>query len=207
MQRWQNNAVYSNSYLSEKALYEFVVACGTMEALQGRAEEFKALTVKNAIALVKDQEALREKAYKYCKETIREKGPANILAQADTVQTDMDLVSMVNKAMQQNSIEITVDELLAMFYSDFVIMENIEVYQQAEIPGEWKEKVKGYAQDIFDSCKKLWQQEQLPAARQWQPAWILDYNLLHEERHRRLIPVNDTELDKKIALHKLLKPV
>ena len=85
-------------------------------------------------------------------------------------------------------------------------MENIEVYQQAVIPDEWRQECNGHAQEAMDSGKKLWQEKQLPEARNWKPGWTLDYKLLFEDRHRRLIPVNDLEMEKKIALHKLYKP-
>jgi hypothetical protein len=206
MKRREKSDVYTHSYQSEKALYDLVASCSGMEELQGKADAFRALTVQNAVALVKDQETYRKKVYEDCKEFIRAKGPVAILEKIDGMNTDMELVTMVNKAMQENSIEITVDQLLNFFYADFTAMENYEVYQQANIPGEWQADCKQYAQDILESGKKLWQENQLPEARQWKAGWVLDYNLLNEERHRRLIPVNDEELKKKIALHKIYKP-
>ena len=206
MKRRQNSEVYTHSYQSEKALYDLVASCNGMEDLQTRSGEFRSLSVQNAIALVKDQEAYRKKVYKECKEFIRAKGPAAILEKIDGMASDMEVVNMVNQVMQENSIEITIDQLSDFFYSDFVAMENIEVYQQAIVPDEWKSKCAQYAADTMESGKKLWQENQLPEARQWKPGWVLDYDLLHEERHRRLIPVNDEELEKKIDLHKKYKP-
>ena len=206
MKRWENSNTYTYSYRSEKAIYELVASCGSMEDLQSKADQFRALTIQNAIALVKDQETFRKKVYEDCKEFIRAKGPDSILKKIDEMTTDMELVEMVNGLLQKNSIEITVDQLVSFFYSDFVAMENIEVYQQACIPEEWRKECDGYAQDTMDSGKKLWQETQLPDARNWQPGWTLNYDLLQEERHRRLIPVNDIELEKKIALHKKYKP-
>ena len=206
MKRWQNNDIYTHSYQSEKALCDLVASCSSMEELQGKAAAFRALSVQNAIALVKDQEAYRKKIYEDCKEFIRAKGPATILEKIDAVSSDMELVEMANKAMQENSIEITIDQLTNFFYSDFIAMENYEVYQQSNISDEWKADCKKYAQDILESGKKLWQETQLPEAHQWKAGWILDYGLLNEDRHRRLIPVNDEELQKKIALHKIYKP-
>jgi hypothetical protein len=204
--RRQNSDVYTHSYRSEKALYDLVASCTSMEELQGKPDEFKALSVQNAIALVKDQEAYRKKVYEDCKEFIRAKGPATIIEKISGMGTDMEIVNMVNQAMQENSIEITVDQLISFFYSDFIVMENIEVYQQASVPEEWRKTCDGYAREAMESGKKIWQEKQLPEARQWQPGWKLDYNLLHEDRHRRLIPVNDVELEKKIILHKIYKP-
>ena len=205
VKRRQNSDVYTHSYLSEKALYDLVASCSNMEELQGKAGLFRQLSVQNAIALVKDQETYRKKVYEECKEFIRAKAPAKILEQAAGMQTDMEIVEMINLVHQKNSVDITVDQLMNFFYSDFIAMENIEVYQQAAIPEEWKAQCKQYAQDTIDSGKKLWRENQLPEARKWEPDWNLDYSLLYEERHRRLIPVNDEELEKKIALHKIYK--
>ncbi len=206
MKRWQNSDIYTHSYQSEKAIYDLIASCTSLDDLQSKAELFRSLTVKNAIALVQDQETYRKKVYEDCKEFVRAKAPAAILEQAKNMTSDMEIVNMVNQALQKNSIEITVDQLVNFFYSDFVAMENIEVYQQASIPEEWKKECNQYAQDTMESGKKLWQENQLPEARQWQPGWTLNYQLLNEGRHRRLIPVNDVELDKKIAFHKIYKP-
>jgi len=202
----QNSAVYIHSYQSEKAIYDLVTSCANMEELQAKADQFRALAVKNAVALVKDQEIFRKKVYEDCKEFVRSEAPAMILEKIDAMSSDMEIVEMVNRVHQKNSIDITVDQLVGFFYSDFIAMENIEVYQQASIPEEWKKECEGYAQDIMNSGKKIWQENQLPDARNWQPGWILNYDLLQEERHRRLISVNDIELEKKIALHKKYKP-
>ena len=206
MKRWQNSKIYGHSYQSEKAIYELIASCTSMDELQSKADTFRSLTVQNAIALVKDQETYRKKVYEDCKEFVRAKAPAAILEQVGVMASDMEIVNMVNQVHQRNSIEISVDQLVNFFYSDFMAMENIEVYQQASIPEEWKNDCRGYAQDIMERGKKLWQETELPNARQWEPGWTMNYKLLYEERHRRLIPVNDVELEKKIVLHKMYKP-
>ena len=61
---------------------------------------------------------------------------------------------MVNKVHQQNNIDVTVDQLTNIFYSDFAALENIEVYQQAEVPDEWKAKITAYEKEIFAGGKK-----------------------------------------------------
>jgi hypothetical protein len=206
MKHWQNGDIYPNSHQSEKVIYDLVASCTSMEELQGKADQFRSLGLQNAIALVKDQEIFRKKVYEDCKEFIRAEAPAAILEKVEAMQSNMELIEMVSRVHQKNSIDITVDQLVNFFYSDFVAMENIEVYQQASIPEEWRKECDGYAQDAMDSGKKLWQETQLPETRNWQPGWTLNYDLLHEERHRRLIPVNDVELEKKIVLHKKYKP-
>lgn len=206
MKRRQHSNVYTHSYQSEKAMYELVASCSSLEDLQAKSDEFRRLSVQNAIALVKDQETYRKKVYENCKEFIRAEASAAILEKIDGMQTDMEIVEMVNQVHQQNNIDITVDQLVDFFYSDFIAMENIEVYQQAIIPEAWRKECNDHAQEAMDSGKKIWQENQLPNARNWKPGWTLDYKLLYEDRHRRLIPVNDVEMEKKIALHKLYKP-
>ena len=207
MKRREHDAVYTNSYLSEKAMYELVASCNSIEDLQSKAEWFKELTIQNAIALVRDQETYRKAKYEACKESIRLQSPSTILQQLDNIHSDSELIDMVNKVHQQNNIDVTIDQLMNIFYNDFVSLENIEVYQQAEVPEEWKVKIAEYKKDIFAVGKKLWQETELPAARQWKQDWTMNYELLKQERHRRLIPVNDEELNKKIALHKTYKTV
>ncbi|HMC99041.1 MAG TPA: hypothetical protein VKH37_02780, partial [Ferruginibacter sp.] len=153
-----------------------------------------------------DQENYRKKIFDESKEFIRAKAPAAILEKIDSMTSDMDLVNMINNVMQENSIEITVDQFTNFFYADFVAMENIEVYQQASVPEEWRATIDRYAADTLADGKKLWQEHQLPDARNWKPGWTFSYELLTEDRHRRLIPVNDEELEKKISLHKTYKP-
>ena len=206
MKRRQNDPMYPHSYQSEKAIYDLVASCNSMEELQEKKEDFIQLTIKNAIALVIDQETCRKKVYEECKEFIRTKAPTAILEKVGAMKTDMELIEMVNRVHQQNNIEITVDQLVSFFYSDFIAMENIEVYRQAIIPEEWRTDGNKYAQESMDSGKKIWQEKQLPSARDWEPGWTLNYSLLYEDRHRRLIPVNDVEMEKKIALHKIYKP-
>jgi hypothetical protein len=206
MKRRQNSTDYANSYQSEKAMYELLASCNSMEEMQGKADQMKALSLQNAIALIKDQELIRKKIYEDCKEYIRAKAPQSILEQASACTTDLELIEMVNRVQQKVSIEITVDQLADGFYGDFTALENIEVYQQSTIPEEWKETCNGYAQAAMERGKKNWLENELPNARNWQPGWTMEYDLLKEDRHRRLIPVNDEELEKKINLHKQYKP-
>ena len=206
MKRRQNSDVYRNSFESEKAFYDLVSSCNCMEELQSKSDQFRELGVRNAIALVKDQEIYRKKVYMDCKEYIRAEASAAILEKAEAMKTDMELVEMVNQVHKQNSIDITVDQFVDFFFNEFIAMENIEVYKQSIIPEEWRKDCNQYAQDTMDSGKKLWEEKQLPDMRNWSPGWIMNYQLLYEERHRRLIPVNDAELEKKIALHKNYKP-
>ncbi len=205
MQKREGDPVYPNSYLAEKAMYELVISCSSMDELMSKKEAFIECSTQNAVALVKDQETLRQNIYEDCKEFIYAEAPVFILEQIDAMRSDADIVTMVNNVHQKNSIKITVDQLMGVFYSDFTSMEQIEVYQQAEVPDEWKSQCAEYAHDVITAGRKNWIENELPSANEWQPGWKLDYRLLYEDRHRRLIPVNNKELEKMIVLHKIYK--
>jgi len=42
----------------------------------------------------------------------------------------------------------------------------------------------------------------LPHARKWEPDWQFNFDLIWEERHRRLIPIPDEELKKRVRQFK-----
>ena len=201
MKKYENNSLYLNSYESEKALYE---AIANVEKL----EDFKDvlfknnLHVKNAIALVKDQEKARFDHFMKLKETIRAKGPKAVLDVVDQY-TDIDeLTTKTGELHQTNSVEISVDLLNDEFYSDFTYLENVLVYETAKVPKRWEKKYREWAKEDIKKHNELWEENTLPNARNWDPNWDLNYDLLWEERHRRKIPIPDEALKKRIEQHK-----
>ncbi len=71
MQRYQNNPEYKNSYESEKAIYEAIASCNTLEEFKDKLGN---LNEKNALALIIDEYSIRLKHYEEIKEPIRVDG-------------------------------------------------------------------------------------------------------------------------------------
>ncbi|MBE7439614.1 MAG: hypothetical protein HS115_14250 [Spirochaetales bacterium] len=201
MKKYENSPMYKNSYESEKALYE-LMRDAKSEAEYKEKFFGEKLHLKNAIALVKDRELARLKHLLDIKEVVRARGPQRILAEVDQIGDVASLTERCNEINQANSIEISVDELTDHFYSDFVWLENYEVWETAEIPSRWKGKVKNWLKEDLKETRKLWREVDVPAAKLYDPDWRLNYELLKEDRHRRKIPVPDEALKKRIEEHK-----
>jgi len=206
MNKYKGNENYPNSYESEKALYEAVSSSAEMIDFKHKLEGGN-LAVKNAIALIKDKETLNNKHYNKLKEFVRAGSSKEILEKIESsgLTTDIDVANFVSDILQKYSLLISIDEMsINAFKSDINHLENIEVWEKAEIVDEFKEKVKGkWIQDSVEQGRKRWRDVVLPSNRQWAPDWNIDYNLIFgEERHRRKLPYPDDVVKKQIEQHK-----
>lgn len=201
MKKYENNPMYKNSYETEKALYELMRDAKSKEEYQ---EKFfgEKLNIKNAIALVKDRESARLKHYQQIEEPIRAKGSQEILDVVDSFESEAELTTEIPKLQQKNSIEVSVDGFADYFYSDFAVLESLEVARRAEVPSRWKSEQEAYIQDTIAKGRKDWQEQTVPNAQQWDPNWKFDYSLIHEPRHRRKIPVPDSVVERRMKEHK-----
>ncbi|TAL32723.1 MAG: hypothetical protein EPN93_15570 [Spirochaetes bacterium] len=201
LKKYENNPHYKNSYETEKALFDAI--SGVAELKDFRDVLFKNnLHNKNAVALVKDQETLRQEMYGAIRETVRAKGSADILAALPGITDVNALTQRVTELGLANSDEIALDLMTDYFYQDFLQLEWIEVLEKGEYPSRWKSDVKEGIERWKDSLRKNWTDSILPAARKIKPDYKFDYALLREDRHRRKIPVGDETLARRIEQHK-----
>jgi hypothetical protein len=207
MQKYENNPVYKNSLEAEKAMYDAISGIQELEEFREKMQSGN-LNVKCGIALVKDQETARIQHYKDINEPIRSHAPERILEMVDNITTDMDLVEKVNSINSEVSIEVSVDNLIRQFIYDLDSLENIEVWQNAEVPAEYKQRVNiEYSEENKAEYQKILNGNILPRAKEWDPNWDFDYSLLWEERHRRRIFFSDELLKKRIEQHKKYRGV
>lgn len=207
LKKFENNPLYANSYQSEKALYEAIANSTDLEEF-GQKVESENLAVKNAIALVKDQETARKKFYEELKEEIKLHAPLRILDAVDSVKTDLELIKMVNDIESEVNIEIIVDLFTQEIYNDLMMLEEIEVYQSAEVPDEWKKEINHERpQEMINDGIKDWNESFVPNARNWDPNWQYNASLIWEERHRRIIPIPDEILKKRIIQFKTYRGI
>lgn len=198
MKKYENNPLYANSYQSEKALYDAIANATDLNEFKQILESGN-LAVKDAIALVKDQSMARRKLYQEIKEEIRLHAPEKILEVIESVETDAELTSTVSEIESEVNIEITVDLFTDQISYDLLILEEIEVFQTAEVPDEWKKEInQDYPQELIKNGIDNWNDSILPQARNWDPHWQYDFSLIWEDRHRRLIPIPDEVLQKRI---------
>jgi len=201
MKKYESSKLYARSYETENALYDAISTASDLNDFKTKFEEGN-LAVKNAIALTKDKETVFKELYHKLKEFIRAQSSEEILEKIDDAKTDQDVVNIVTDIDQKNSVKISIDLFTDEFYSDFKVLEDIEVWEKAEIPDEWKAEIKKSIQKDIANGRKQWEEDILPNNRNWDPNWNFNYDLIWEERHRRLIPFPDEIAKKRIEQHK-----
>lgn len=202
LKKYENNPLYSHSYESQNALYQAIAASKNLEEFGQKVEE-EQLSLKSAIALVKDKETARKNFYQDLKEEIRSHAPLRILEIVDSVKTEAELVNTVTEIEGEVNIEITLDLFTQEISHDLMMLEEIEVYQNAEVPDEWKKEInQDYPQELIDQGRKDWVEMVVPNAQRWDPNWKFNLDLIWEERHRRLIPIGDEVLKKRVEQFK-----
>ena len=201
MKKYENNKLYARSYKTEIALYDAISTASDLNEFKIKLEAGN-LAVKNAIALTKDKETAFKELYHKLKEFIRAHSSEEILEKIDEAKTDQDVVKIVTDIDQKNSVKISIDLFTDEFYSDFKVLEDIEVLENAEVPDEWKAEIKESIQKDIADGRKQWEEDVLPNNRNWDPNWSFNYDLIWEERHRRLIPFPDEIVKKRIEQHK-----
>ncbi|MBN1633414.1 MAG: hypothetical protein JW917_04530 [Ignavibacteria bacterium] len=201
MLKYKDNPMYGNSYQTEKNLYDAISTASSLDEF-GKILNENNLAVRNAIALSIDKETARKIHFEEIKEFIRAKAPIRILEIIDSVKTDTELIQKSNEIESAVSIEISVDLFTDIFYSDFDMLENIEVWETAEVPEEWRKDLAGWINDTQKEGKESWEKDVLPNARNWNPDWTFNFDLIFEERHRRKIPVSNEIVKKRIEQFK-----
>jgi len=207
MNKYKDHPLYQNSYESEKRMYDALNSCENLEEFRSKLAD-ENLPLKNAVALTKDKSLARKELYENIKEVVRKKAPEQILAMIEAVQSVNELTKRANEIEAAVGIEISIDLLTSYFYSDFIALENIEVWQHAEIPAEWQKEIhEEWVNETIAEGKKLWEEVVVPESQKWQPDWKFNFELIWEERHRRLIPVSDDMVEKRIQQFKTYRGI
>jgi len=185
MLRYENNPRYANTYKVEKQMYEAIAQCNEMSEIR---EQFQKLSNDAAVALTIDEYTFRLAHYQEIKEDVRALSPKRIIEKAPSHQQVSELITMIGEEENKNSIEIAVDSIQP--FNSFTHLENIEVYENAEVPEKYKNKYASFAQQEKQKLTEEYQDAEKNLSN-WQPGWKFNFNLIAEERHRRLLPYPD----------------
>jgi hypothetical protein len=119
------------------------------------------------------------------------------------MKNDMDIVNKVSEIENQVSKEISIDLFTTQFSDDLDILEEIEVYKNAQVPDEWKKKInQEIPNEMIRGGHDDWHSHVIPQAQILKPDWEFEFDLLWENRHRRLLPFSDEILKKRIQQFK-----
>jgi len=201
LKKYENNPLYKNSYQTEKALYDAIATITVLDDFKIKMQEGN-LHAKNAIALVKDQETAEKRHWEDLKEPIKARGCGQVLDVIDSFTDVGTMITQTNDIRQKNSIEQSIDGFTDGFYGDFLVLENIEVLEKGEVPARWKAEREESIREMMAEGQKLFEEVTLPRAREWDPQWKWNHDLIWEDRHRRVIPVPDSTIKRRIPQHK-----
>ena len=199
LKRYENNPLYPLTYQAEKNLFEAFAACATLEEFKTRIGD---LPLRCAIALVKDQETARMKFFEEIREPIRAKYCRMRIEAAEKVRDVMELTETMTGLGHRENLELAVDGFAGNLYFDFTWLENMEENTTIEVGEPWKSECSKYAKEDLAEHRRLFRENTLPRAREWDPAWKMNYDLVWEDRHRRLIPAPDDAVKRRIEEHR-----
>ena len=182
MKQREGNADYSNTYAAEKALFDIINSCTTLEAFKDKIGN---TNEEVAMVLVTDEQNIRLRHYGEIKETVKAACCRRILDKVKQCKNVSELVTMVNEEQNLSNIEITTDTIYP--FADMLFLENMEIWEQAEVPAAYKERYAAYANEERANIEQAYTAIE-KEMNNWQPGWKFNFEKIDEERHRRLLP-------------------
>jgi hypothetical protein len=197
-ERYANNENYKYSYEAEKKLSEAMQSSQSLEDFKNKMGNLNELC---ANALVKDETLMEKAFYEKHKENVRILDAERILQKVDSCSNATDLGIMITEETNKNSMEITSDEAHRVLVDDWFLLDKLEIYENAEVPSEYKSEMKQIASDIRNSIIENARsvEEDMQA---WENRWRLKPEILLEYRHKRLFPYEDKHIEEQIARYK-----
>lgn len=196
--RVATNPLYPNAAAAALAMLTAIERAGSLEAFQSTVGD---LPLRCATALARDQAEAKATLFAETDEAVRAQEPAEVLARLDAVTDVPGLTALANAAAQRAATATTIDSFMAAFGTSFTVLENIEVWQTAQVPDRWRAEVDGWVADAIRDARAGWQEVET-AARAWEPMWTFDEDTLRERRHRRMLPYPEKVLDRRLAQHR-----
>jgi hypothetical protein len=185
MKQREGNVDYSNTYAAEKNLFDIINSCTALEEFRdkiGNANE------QVAMALVADEQNIRLKHYEEIKETVKAACCRRILDKVKQCKNVSELLTMVNEEQNRSNIEIATDTVHP--FIDMLYLENLEIWEEAEIPSGYKERYTAYADEEKANIKNAYATIE-KEMNNWQPGWKFNFEKIDKERHRRLLPYSN----------------
>ncbi len=200
LQRFEGNPRYKHSFEAEKQLNDLVQSCSDLSEIK---DQIKELSEKCAVAAIKDEYIMEQQKFEEFKEDIRILSSKRILSQADNFDKVLDLTSMVVEEENKNSIEISMDEANRELINAWNILDNIIVYENAEVPEKYRsdmqETVKTFKNNLKEQVQSLEENNQA-----WEAGWRLNPDIVTEYRHRRLLPYSDEHIQEQLQKYKAI---
>lgn len=195
--RYAGNPDYHYSAIAEANLSEAMQGCSVLDEFRSRLGNLNHLC---AVALVKDKCNIRMNYYLSIAKPIHADGEKRIFNKADNYSNVSDLITMIGDEENKTMIAIALDDVSA-FVDAWQSLEQAECYEKAVVPDKWKEDIDGIIKDLKKSIKERLKSHEAEMVK-WKKGWKQNTDIIHEPRHRRLLPYPDTELEFRLAQYK-----
>ncbi|MES0489428.1 MAG: hypothetical protein ABUK01_05505 [Leptospirales bacterium] len=199
-ERFANNTNYKFSYEAESNLSNAMHSCNELIEFKDKIGNLNEIC---ANALIKDEHIMEKAFYEKHKEEIRVLAADRILENLDDCTNTEELTTLVIEEMNKNSLEISMDEYQREFQGDWGQLDEIEIYENAVVPGNYKGEMQSVVEEVQKSIIEGNESTE-NEARKFQPDYVMKPELNKEHRHRRLIPYADEHLDEQLEKYKSL---
>ncbi len=197
-EKYADNPNYPNSYKAEKALSDAMQSCAVLEEFRDKIGNLNELC---AVALVKDEYLMEKAHFTKHQETVRINASQQVLQKTETITEVMELMPAVTEIENANSIKISMDEAHREFQSDWDLVDEITIYENAVVPDNYKQKMMQSAQKTKDSIISGVNSLEKNNT-EWQAGWRLNPEINMEYRHRNLLPYSDEHITEQLAKYK-----
>lgn len=193
--RYEGNPIFHRSVIAENNLSNAMQSCSQLEEFKDRLGNLNQIC---ATALTLDQSEYRARVFTELKEVVRAKGNADVVEKCENIQDVNELIRLSTEILLNNSKDISRDQgTLAFFKSELSRLEQIDIYENTPFPA-------AYQKDAIESANELKmkvKESLIDSKKEYQkyhPDFEFEWDKLWEHRHRKLIPLPDDVLTKRI---------
>ena len=198
-EQYENNPNYKNTFETENAMFEAMNSCNELIEFKNKLGN---LNEQNAVNLTKDQYIMRKKHYDELNEPVRVLASNRILEKSENIHSAQEIITVVGEEENKNSIEISMDESVRMFYTDsWTYLDNIDIYSNAKVPSKYQADMDKSRDKAIQNLKE--EKEYIENNNQkWDPNWKYDPDQIQSFHHKRLVPYPDESLNEKLNEYK-----
>lgn len=193
--RYEGNPIFHRSAIAEANLSNAMQGCSQLEEFKDRLGNLNQIC---ATALTLDQSEYRARIFNELQEKVRAKGNSDVVEKCENIQDVNELIRHSTEIFLNNAKDIGKDEGTVTYFKSYLqYLESIDVMENSTFSSSYKS-------DIAKSCEKEKQDlkriaaESLIEYQKYHPDFFYDWDGLWEHRHRKLIPIPDEVLTKRI---------
>ena len=160
------------------------------------------LLLDHAKSLVRDRETARAAAYDAVGDAVRAHGARTILSSLDGIVDLPSLNDMLAAVREQTERAAAIDAVVDRVGDDLAALEDLEVWETAEVPEEWQDELADLAAAAYAAGVLRWRDEIAPAACQIWEGWSFDDREVWADRHRRRLPLPDAVVERRLEQHR-----